>query len=224
MVTRAEQKALTRSALIEAALRIIGSGANVASISLREVTKSAGLVPTSFYRHFDDMDELNLAVVDQLGRDLRRLLRGSVDAHARPDDVVRHLADVYVDYVAENAELVQFVNQARTAGAPRVRGAIDHELGFFVSRVAGTLPELVPGLGAADRDTVAHLVVSVLLESAAPLLAAAEDAAAREELRAALVRSLTVVELGAQQLGTAAAPKARKAAAPRARRTTKGAT
>ena len=52
---------------MDSALAIIGFGANFASISLREVAKTAGVVPTSFYRHFGDMEELGLAMVDELG-------------------------------------------------------------------------------------------------------------------------------------------------------------
>lgn len=201
MVTRAEQKALTRGALIDSVLRIIGDGANFASISLREVTKTAGLVPTSFYRHFDDMDELGLAVVDELGLDLRRLMRGSLDVDLPLDDVVQGLAYGYETYVHGAADLVAFVNQARTGGSPRVRAAIAHELEFFVSRVAGALPDLVPGLRPAERETVAQLLLAVLLESTTELLATSEDDEARlEELRVGLASRLHVVMLGASAL------------------------
>jgi AcrR family transcriptional regulator len=207
MVTRAEQKALTRGALIESVLRIIGDGANFASISLREVTKSAGLVPASFYRHFDDMDELGLAVVDELGLDLRRLMRGTLDTDLPLEDVVSGLAYGYETYVHGASHLVQFVNQARTGGSPRVRAAIAHELDFFVSRVAGSLPDLVPGLRPADRQTVAELLLAVLLESTTELLAIPEDDEERlAELRQGLSDRLMVVMLGAQAMARPVAP------------------
>ncbi len=216
MVTRAEQKALTRGALIDSVLRIIGDGANFASISLREVTKTAGLVPTSFYRHFDDMDELGLAVVDELGLDLRRLMRGTLDVDLPLDDVVQGLAYGYETYVHGASDLVAFVNQARTGGSPRVRAAIAHELEFFVSRVAGSLPDLVPGLRPAERETVAQLLLAVLLESTTELLATPEDDEARlEELRAGLASRLHVVMLGAAALaGPAPARRRTPVAAP----------
>ncbi|MFN8169588.1 MAG: TetR family transcriptional regulator [Candidatus Nanopelagicales bacterium] len=207
MVTRAEQKALTRGALIESVLRIIGDGANFASISLREVTKSAGLVPASFYRHFDDMDELGLAVVDELGLDLRRLMRGTLDTGLPLEDVVSGLAYGYETYVHGASHLVQFVNQARTGGSPRVRAAIAHELDFFVSRVAGSLPDLVPGLRPADRQTVAELLLAVLLESTTELLAIPEDDEERlQEMRQGLADRLMVVMLGAQAMARPVAP------------------
>ena len=46
MATRAEKKARTRNALMDSVLHIVGVGANFASISLREVAKTAGVVPT----------------------------------------------------------------------------------------------------------------------------------------------------------------------------------
>ena len=41
------------------------------SLSLREVTREAGVVPTAFYRHFANMEELGLALVDESFRTLR---------------------------------------------------------------------------------------------------------------------------------------------------------
>ncbi len=43
-----------------------------ASLSLREVAREAGIAPTSFYRHFRDVDELGLTMVDESGLMLRR--------------------------------------------------------------------------------------------------------------------------------------------------------
>ena len=39
-----------------------------ASLSLREVAREAGIAPTSFYRHFRDVDELGLTMVDEKWR------------------------------------------------------------------------------------------------------------------------------------------------------------
>src|SRR5690606_40642806 len=58
MSTRESKKKQTRQALMNAALELVGRGDNFASISLREVAKNAGVVPTSFYRHFETMEDL----------------------------------------------------------------------------------------------------------------------------------------------------------------------
>jgi AcrR family transcriptional regulator len=206
MASRAEQKARTRHLLIDSWLQIIGGGTNFAAISLREVAKTAGVVPTSFYRHFDDMDELGL--------DLRRLMRAPLDASQPVEGIVREWVAAYQDYVLKHADLVQFVNQARTGGTPALREAIDHELAFFRTRLAGALAEAMPTLKAADRETVAEVVLAVLVENTNALLALpTRSSARRAELEEGLERKLRVVLLGAAELAGTSGRRGPSAAA-----------
>jgi hypothetical protein len=150
------------------------------------------------------MDELGLAVVDELGLDLRRLLRGSLDIDEPLEVLVGQVVDGYQRYVGDNPDLVQFVNQARTGASERLRVAIAHELDFFVTRVAGVLPDILPGLKPNDRDTVAQLLLALLLESTAETLALPEGNDAKaSELREGLEQRIWVVVLGAQRLADA---------------------
>ena len=73
-MTRAEQKQQTRRTLLDAALRL-SAERGFSSLSLRAVTHAAGIAPTSFYRHFQNLDDLGLALVDEVGMSLRRLVR-----------------------------------------------------------------------------------------------------------------------------------------------------
>src|ERR1700758_4087926 len=73
-LTREEHKEMTRQALLKAALRLLGQN-SFDSISLREVTREAGISPTAFYRHFDDMEELGLVLVEESFAGLRGMLR-----------------------------------------------------------------------------------------------------------------------------------------------------
>src|SRR3954466_8848326 len=72
--TRESSKELTRQALLRAALKLLSRN-SFDSISLREVTREAGISPTAFYRHFDDMEELGLALVEESFGSLRQMLR-----------------------------------------------------------------------------------------------------------------------------------------------------
>ena len=65
----------TREKLMSAALTLVGKGRHFTSLGIREVTRQAGIVPTSFYRHFRNMDDLGLELVDELGLVLRRMMR-----------------------------------------------------------------------------------------------------------------------------------------------------
>lgn len=198
MATRAEKKARTRNALIDSVLSIVGVGANFASISLREVAKTAGVVPTSFYRHFGDMEELGLAMVDELGLNLRRLMRGSFDAQQSLDDMIEHCIDVYVEYVVNNSNLIEFMNQSRTGGTPALQDAIRNELKFVGSRIATELSLVLPALKSGEREVVAGTVVTVLLETTTELLSLPENNdALLEELKEKTREQMSIILLGA---------------------------
>lgn len=64
---RAQQKEKTRRSLIDAAFSQLSADRSFSNLSLREVAREAGIAPTSFYRHFKDMDELGLTMVDEGG-------------------------------------------------------------------------------------------------------------------------------------------------------------
>lgn len=71
---REQKKRQTRQAFFNAVLDLCMSGQGYSSISLRQVTREVGVVPTAFYRHFDDMESLGKALVeDELGGALATL-------------------------------------------------------------------------------------------------------------------------------------------------------
>ena len=45
---------ITKEELFQAALKLIGPEKSIASLSLREVAREAGIAPNSFYRHFKE--------------------------------------------------------------------------------------------------------------------------------------------------------------------------
>lgn len=184
---------------MDSVLAIIGYGANFASISLREVAKTAGLVPTSFYRHFGDMEELGLAMVDELGLNLRRLMRGSFDAGQSLEELIQDSVAAYYQYVLDNANLFRFMNQARTGGAQGLQDAIRNEINSVIGRVATELTQLLPSMKSADREAVAGLVVATLLEDTTALLAIPKDHdALRDELMERTVRQMCLIMRGAE--------------------------
>ena len=65
MSKRDERKQQSRQALLDAVLALSASGRAFSSMSLREIARHAGLVPAAFYRHFADLDQLGLELVDQ---------------------------------------------------------------------------------------------------------------------------------------------------------------
>ena len=45
------------------------------ALSLRELAREAGLNPNTFYRHFKDFDELGMAIIEEMSREIRQPLR-----------------------------------------------------------------------------------------------------------------------------------------------------
>ncbi len=134
-LSRQEQKEQTREALLDAALAL-SQETGFAQVSLRQVAKAAGVVPTAFYRHFDSMEQVGLALVERSFATLRQLMR---DAQRDPDlftDLISSSIDILVTSVKENREHFAFVARERLGGSAAVRDAIHRELELFVSETA----------------------------------------------------------------------------------------
>ena len=69
-----ERKERTRRAILDAALSL-GEESSLGAVSLRQVAKEVGIVPTAFYRHFDSIEALGKALVDESFVSLRAMVR-----------------------------------------------------------------------------------------------------------------------------------------------------
>lgn len=198
--SRVEQKERTRQRLIDSALALIGAGSGYTALGLREITREAGLAPAAFYRHFRDLDELGLALVEMGGVTLRRLLREARRDGIPPTDMLRGSVQIYRRFVAERSEVFRFIAGARGGGSRAIREAIRTEESHFASEMAqdlrtlGTLPEL----SSATLQMICGLVVTTMLNAASDILDLPEGhIQAERELIENFVRQLRVVFLGA---------------------------
>ncbi|WP_089300830.1 HTH-type transcriptional repressor FabR [Haloechinothrix alba] len=162
--TRQERKQRTRQALVDAALRLL-TDRNLASLSLREVTKEAGIVPTAFYRHFASMDDLGIALVDESMRTLRRMVREARKNRSSSEDVIRSSVQTLYSQVRTNEDHFRFLMRERYAGTGRVRAAIATELRLFASELAVDLGRFdeMRAWSAEDLRMMADLIVTAML-------------------------------------------------------------
>lgn len=150
--TRQAQKERTREAILAAALSL-SHDHGFAQLSLRQVTRAAGVVPTAFYRHFNSMDEVGLALVEQSFATLRRMIRDAQQDPDIVDNLIDASADVLLAAVKQNREHFAFVARERLGGSAAVRAAIQHELELFISELAVFLAR-VPQLTTWSTDDV----------------------------------------------------------------------
>ncbi|TIC84096.1 TetR family transcriptional regulator [Nocardioides sp. GY 10127] len=192
---RAERKEQTRRALLSAALDLSGDS-SLGSVSLRQVAKQVGIVPTGFYRHFSSVEELGLALVDESFTSLRALLRDvrQVEADAersavrpRTGDLVDASVDILVTHVEAHQPHFAFIARERAAGPPAVREAIRHELDLCARELATDLARVTgtSQWSGEDLRILADLFVTVMVDTAETLL----RAEGRPQARAAVVQT-----------------------------------
>jgi AcrR family transcriptional regulator len=165
--SRQAQKERTRQAILASALEL-SHAHGFAQVSLRQVSRHAGIVPTAFYRHFESMDELGLALVEQSFSTLRRMIR---DAQRDPqvfDNIIDAAADVLVEAVKHSKAHFGFVARERVGGPDVVRTAIRHELDLFVSELAVVLARLpnIENWSSEDVQMVSRLFVRNMVSNA----------------------------------------------------------
>lgn len=145
MSNRNEQKQHTRRRLIEVALTL-SADKGFSALSLREVTKSAGITPAAFYRHFRDMEDLGLALVDEVGLSLRRLVREARRRGETDKGMVRASVHAFMDYVNDNGNLFRLLLGERQGASTAFRKAIHAEMDQFVGELTEDL----------ERESKAH--------------------------------------------------------------------
>ena len=160
------------------------------------------MVPTAFYRHFRDMDELGLALVESSGITLRRMLREARKTGVPTTDIIRSSVRIYKEYVEANPRYFLVAARERSTGSPLMRYAIRAEINHFVNEMAQDLRDL--GLmrqhSMESLRMICGLVVNTMLNAASDILDLPPgQPQAEQELVDNFVRQLTLVFLGAAQ-------------------------
>jgi AcrR family transcriptional regulator len=180
--TQAERRRHTRQALLEAALEQMDAGHSFDSLSLRRVTRAAGVVPGAFYRHFASMDELGLALVEESFRTLRAMLREAREDLA-PEHMIHRSVEILVDHVRAHRRHFAFVARARSTGNAVLRHAIRNEIRLFTSELATDLARfpVLREWTIDDLQMLAGLLVNTMIATVEAIIdvpVAAPDAEA----------------------------------------------
>jgi AcrR family transcriptional regulator len=200
MGIRAEKKEKTRQALLQAALRL-SADQGFACLSLREVAREAGIAPTSFYRHFKDMEDLGLALVDEISLMLRQLLRNSRRKVRESRAGVRATIETFMEYLEKNEKHFRLLIGEKTGAAPRVlRSEIKKETQRFIEELANDLMKdsLYSGRAIINPRLVAEMMTTIALNSGIEALKYSSQE--RILIIEDLIMQMNVVLLGAEAL------------------------
>jgi AcrR family transcriptional regulator len=207
--------------LIDAALAL-SAERGFSAVSLREVAKACGIAPTGFYRHFRDLDELGLALVDEVALALRQLIREARRRYGQGFRV-RSSVEAFVEYVHQKPNLFRLLLGERLGGSSAFRKALHVEIDRFVSELTDDLEaqakaeqrEVAPGMAALAAEAVVAVVFTVgaeALELQKHRLPALADRIVRE-----VYLVLRGAGLSTRQEAAATEPEAEPAPRPRAK-------
>lgn len=122
---------ISRDELIDAALALIGPHRSISTISLREVAREAGIAPNSFYRHFRDVDELAIALIEQAGTALRQIIGKARHRASADHSVVRTSLEAFLEQLDADEGYLHLLLREGKVGSAAFKQAIERQLGFF---------------------------------------------------------------------------------------------
>ncbi|MEH3142926.1 MAG: TetR family transcriptional regulator [Mycobacterium kyogaense] len=197
--SREERKEATRRAIVDASLHLLAER-SFSALSLREVTREAGIVPAAFYRHFESMDALGLVLIDESFRTLRDMLRGGRAGKLDPNRVIESSVDILIEGVQARREHWLFIGRERSSGVTVLRYAIRSEIRLITSELAIDLARF-PGLNTWSGEDL-NILASVFVNSMISIAEALEDTTdpvAVAEIRRIAIKQLRMITIGVSE-------------------------
>jgi AcrR family transcriptional regulator len=196
MGIRAQQKEKTRRSLIDSAFNQLSSDKSFSNLSLREVAREAGIAPTSFYRHFKDMDELGLTMVDEGGLLLRQLMRQARQRIVTNGSVIRTSTETFMEFIEQSPNVFRLLLRERSGTSKAFRNAVAREIEHFIAELSEYL--ILSGLNKEHAWMQSEASVRLVFSAGAEAL----DLNPRDRalLSERLIQQLRMIAKGSAQL------------------------
>jgi len=195
---RAQQKQKTRQALIEAAFNQLSADHSFSNLSLREVAREAGIAPTSFYRHFKDMNELGLTMVDEAGLTHRQLMRQARRRIESGGSVITTSIVTFMEFIDNSSNQFRLLLRERSGTSKAFRAAVAREIKHFILELAHYLESETP-CDPTHAYIQAEAMVTLVFNAGAEALDI--EGTQREELVERLIWQLRYIARGATLYG-----------------------
>ena len=142
------------------------------ALSLREVAVGAGITPAAFYRHFRDMEDLGLTLLDEVGVSLRQLLRSARHRLSPATETVESSVTVFLEFALEHSNLFRLLLGERQGATPAFRKAIHSEMDRFIAELAEDLEREYTRSGRPLRNAAlaAEAIVAIVFTIGAEVL------------------------------------------------------
>ncbi len=200
-VSRRQQKAETRQKLLDSAAVELASGRSFDTLSLREVAKLAGIAPTSFYRHFHDMESLGLTLIEQCGESMRKLIHDVLHQASNGRSLIRASVETLFEFFYSNQGMSRMMLQESMSTQPEFRRAAERLMQTMSSDLADYLEEEARerGVPLGHSRVAADSMVAILFTAGIALLDTPSEE--RDVHKETAIIQLRMIMRGAEAMG-----------------------
>jgi AcrR family transcriptional regulator len=159
-----------KSLLMSAALKLAMKTRSIGALGVREIGREAGLNPNTFYRHFSSLEDLGLAILNEVIAGWREPLR----------DIRRKAAEVASAQIPASAVSTQYwevsLRRAKVVAALTIDGCFDFVIrnpeAFLigVGEMSGSSPKLRHRLQEANEELAGDLAADIRIYQLLPML------------------------------------------------------
>ena len=164
---------ISKEELFHATLNLIGPQKSIASLSLREIAREAGIAPNSFYRHFKDIDELAIALIERAGMVLRQIIRQArLQASPKTQSIVRSSVEVFIQQLDTDEGYLSLLLREGYTGSTSYKNAVERQLNFFQQELQEDLIRLEQhnGTKLSHPDLVAKAITQLVFNMGAKMI------------------------------------------------------
>lgn len=194
---------ITKEELFQAALNLIGPQKSISSLSLREVAREAGIAPNSFYRHFKDIDELAIELIDRAGIVLRQILHQARLKASKENSIIRSSVEIFIEQLdADEGNLSLLLREAYT-GSASYKAAVQRQLNYFQQELQEDLIRLerLNNNRLSHPDIAARAITQLVFNMGATVIDI--SAKEREEIAEQTMIMIRMIIEGARHLDEA---------------------
>ena len=194
--SREQQKQETRQNIINAAFACLDAEKSLSSLSLREIARNAGIAPTSFYRHFKDVNDLGMTLVDEAGLMLRLLMRSARRRITKDSNAIDTSVDTLMEFINENKNVFRVLLREHTGTSAEFRAAVQREIQHFIKELSDYIMQR-QNISQQLADLQSEAMVMIVFSAGAQAL----DAQPKQQLVIAekVKHQLMFVQLGVRQ-------------------------
>jgi AcrR family transcriptional regulator len=164
------------------------------SVGIADIGAAAGVTGSAIYRHFQNKDELLVALFDRVLDELVERARAAVASTTDPCVALRELVAAHADFALANRAVISVYGQEEINLPPDDRRRLRRKLRVYVQMWADALGRARPALAPAEQVATVSATIG-LVNSVAAFSTPLADAELRALVVAMALRALHAPEL-----------------------------